>query len=191
MNTDLRGIIGRCLRLFDGMVSTRMLFGPCRFSAYVIVVSLNLLGQAQTVQRNLTSSVTVFPAQVKPGELSTFIVTISNPTNLNATNVRASSIIPEYVQNFLAWQAGGSCPNLLNNCFPAVRITWEIGVLEAGRTRVFSIPVQIIDGGGRPPDGTAVQFNVSIDSAFGNSSATGVLLVTSGPFTLGVVPERS
>lgn len=167
-------------------------------SPLLLVVGLALfasqsdLAASQSSLDPLVLAVTASPDAAIPGELVTYSFTVANRGTSAIEEVVIDSEVPELTESFLAAGTGGYCHNLLDNCYPGVPITWEIGTLKAGQSRTVLMTGRIEEGD-LSPDGESLHIDaVATGRGVPNSTAHLDIEVRPGPsFSLGLVANRT
>jgi uncharacterized repeat protein (TIGR01451 family) len=103
----------------------------------------------------LQLSTTAAPDPVRPGEMLTYTLTVSNRGTTDLTGVVLTDVVPAQVNSFSESETdGGDCPSI--TCDPGEMITWNLGTLFAGQSVSKQVRMTV-DTSPTPADGTLIR----------------------------------
>ena len=109
--------------------------------------------------------VIVNPDPVRPGDVLSIEIIVSNPSPFDLLNVSIEADVPNDVENFSSLLAGAAtCVGGATGaaCEPGDRLTWILGTVRAHEAVVVSLAPRIKSGGAAPAPGTSIEAEATL-----------------------------
>lgn len=131
------------------------------------------------------------PNPVRPGEVVSYVLTVSNQGGSDLTGVELLVTIPAFAQGFDDDNMGGVCPG--GFCTVGETAVFTLGTIPVGSSRTELMPVEIDTGGSAPPNNTIISNSATVThSGGGGGMASADVVAHSGPgLRLGLKSSRS
>ena len=139
----------------------------------------------------LRISMLASPEPVRPGEVVSYSMTVTNEGAADLSGVELRQLLPDHIVNFNDDPVGGSCPGGI--CHAGEILTLPLGSLPAGQSRTVVLGLEVGSGSSAPADGTVLVSNAEVTELGGSAAVTSVAVtVESAPgLGLALVGDRS
>ena len=120
---------------------------------------------------SLALDVTVTGDRAASGDLVFYRYVVSNPGTTSVTDVKVNALVPgaTYLEHTAEAKPSPTCPNLTGShisCYLDEWMTWELGTLASGETRIITLPIELLSSTA-PPDGQPLMSRVMVSEGSG------------------------
>ncbi len=138
----------------------------------------------------LALAMTAAPDPVRPGQVLTYTLTVSNRSGADVAGVELRQQLPSYVESLSESGTGGDCPSTV--CSSGETIAFGLGTLPAGGSRTVVLGLVVATGFNQPDDNALILSDAAVTESSGTgASATAVALAHATPrLALGVFEDR-